>query len=81
MGKFDSAGYLASLPELPLAELCERLRGQYGPTSYGKAPLQVEAARRLEALTAEVERLRTGTHAAAATSSGSGSKPADSLRR
>jgi hypothetical protein len=58
VGKFLPNAYLPSLPELPLAELCARLRGQYGPTSYGKAPLQGEAARRLEALSAEIERLR-----------------------
>ncbi len=56
MGKYDLAAYVASLPDMPLDELCARLRGKYpGGIQYGKNPLQAEAARRLEELTGLID--------------------------
>jgi hypothetical protein len=56
MGKYDLDAYVASLPDMPLDELCARLRGKYpGGIQYGKNPLQAEAARRLEAMAFSLE--------------------------
>jgi hypothetical protein len=46
-----------SLQAMPLAELCDQLLGKYSTAQYGAFPLRVEAARRLERLQAEIERL------------------------
>lgn len=52
MAKWNLDAYVASLPDMPLDELCARLRGKYpGGVKYGINPLQAEAARRLEELT------------------------------
>ncbi len=56
--RWDVHAYTAALPDMPLAELCARLRGEYADASYGKHPLHAEAARRLEAMQAEIEHLR-----------------------
>ncbi len=55
--RWDVHAYTAALPNMPLAELCARLRGEYADVSYGEHPLHAEAARRLEAMQAEIERL------------------------
>ena len=56
MAKWSLDAYIASLPDMPLDELCARLRGTYpGGVKYGINPLQAEAARRLEELTGLIE--------------------------
>ena len=56
MAKWNLDAYIASLPNMPLDELCARLRGTYpGGVKYGVNPLQAEAARRLEELTGLIE--------------------------
>jgi len=58
MTRWSVTDYIAKLPDMPLAELCARLRGEYNDASYGKHPLHAEAARRLEAMQAEIDRLK-----------------------
>lgn len=49
MDKWNQVDYIASLPDMPLDELCERLRSKYpNGVIYGASPLMAEAARRLE---------------------------------
>jgi len=56
MTKWNLDAYVASLPDMPLDELCARLRGKYpGGIKYGINSLQAEAARRLEELTGLIE--------------------------
>ncbi len=56
MAKWNMDAYVASLPDMPLDELCARLRGKYPDgVKYGVNPLQAEAARRLEELTGILE--------------------------
>lgn len=56
MAKWNLDAYVASLPDMPLDELCARLRGKYpGGVKYGINPLQAEAARRLEELTGLID--------------------------
>ena len=56
MAKWNLDAYIASLPDMPLDELCARLRGKYPDgVKYGINPLQAEAARRLEELTGLID--------------------------
>jgi len=56
MAKWNLDAYVASLPDMPLDELCARLRGKYPDgVKYGINPLQAEAARRLEELTGLID--------------------------
>lgn len=56
MAKWKLDAYVASLPEMPLDELCARLRGKYPDgIKYGVNPLQAEAARRLEELSGIID--------------------------
>ena len=55
MAKWNLDAYVASLPDMPLDELCARLRGKYpGGVKYGVNPLQAEAARRLEQMSSRI---------------------------
>jgi len=59
MSAWDQEAYIASLPDMALDELCKRLRGGYdNGITYGKHPLHHEAARRLEAMQADLDQLR-----------------------
>jgi len=60
VSRWSVDAYEASLPDMPLDELCARLRGQYpNGAKYGASPLQAEAARRLEELDATIDDMRT----------------------
>jgi hypothetical protein len=57
--RWDPTAYIKALPDMPLAELCAKLRGEYNDgVTYEAHPMSKEAARRLEAMQAEIERLK-----------------------
>lgn len=52
MPDYTEEQHRAELEAAPVEEICDRLRGNYGPATYKPTPLNVEAARRLEEITA-----------------------------